>query len=66
MEEACNSGGFSCFLVSEIQAKAFDYLDAPIIRVTGLDIPIPYSNILEDYVIPNEVKIKNGILEVLR
>ena len=65
VEEACYTGSFSSFLASEIQAKAFDWLDGPIIRVTGLDTPIPYSVVLEDTVIPNEKRIEEGIKKVL-
>lgn len=65
VEEACYTGGFTSFLASEIQNKAFEWLDAPIHRVTGLDTPIPYSIILENTVIPNEERIEEGIRKVL-
>ena len=39
VEEACYSGGFTGFLASEISSRAFDFLDSPVIRVTGLDAP---------------------------
>lgn len=65
VEEACYTGGFTCFLESEIVKYGFDWLDAPIIRVTGLDVPIPYNNYLENAVIPNEERIEKGIRKVL-
>jgi pyruvate dehydrogenase E1 component beta subunit len=66
VEEAHYTGGFTCFLASEIGTKCFDYLDAPVTRVTSLDCPIPYEHNLEDHVIPNEEKIENAIKEILK
>lgn len=66
VEEACYTGGFTSFMASEIQAKAFDWLDAPIARITGLDCPIPYSSVLENAVIPSEERIERGILEMYK
>lgn len=40
---------------------AFNYLDAPAVRVTGVDIPMPYAKILEDNSIP---QIKDIIFAV--
>jgi len=65
VEEACYTGGFTSFVASEIASKAFDCLDAPITRVTGLDTPIPYSVVLENIVIPGEERIEEGIRKVL-
>lgn len=65
VEEACYSGGFTSFLASEIASKAFDFLDSPITRVTGLDTPIPYSIVLENTVIPSEERIEEGIRSIL-
>lgn len=65
VEEACYTGGFTCFLAAEIIKHCFDYLDAPIVRITGLDCPIPYEHNLENSVIPDEAKIEKGIKEVL-
>ena len=65
VEEACYTGGFTSFLASEIIRYGFDYLDAPIVRVTGLDCPIPYEHNMEKAVIPDEARIEKGIKEVL-
>jgi acetoin:2,6-dichlorophenolindophenol oxidoreductase subunit beta len=65
VEEACYTGGFTCFLASEIMKHCFDSLDAPVLRVTGLDCPIPYEHNLENAVIPDEARIERGIKEVL-
>ena len=65
VEEACYTGGFSSFLASEIACCAFDYLDAPIVRVTGRDAPMPYSIVLENYIIPTEERIEEEIRKLL-
>ncbi|MCL5072138.1 MAG: alpha-ketoacid dehydrogenase subunit beta [Actinobacteria bacterium] len=65
VEEACYTGGFTCYLASEIIKYCFDYLDAPVLRVTGLDCPIPYEHNLENAVIPDEDRIEKGIKKVL-
>ena len=46
----CNVGAQ---VVDDIQREAFDWLDAPIARVTGLDTPMPYAKNLEKLVTPN-------------
>jgi len=66
VEEACYSGGFTSFLASEVASKAFDWLDCPITRITGLDTPIPYSITLENAVIPGEDRIEKGIKEMIK
>jgi len=65
VEEACYTGGFTCYLAAEIVKYCFDFLDAPVLRVTGLDCPIPYEHKLENAVIPDEERIEKGIREVL-
>jgi len=64
VEEACYTGGFTSFLASEIQKEVFDWLDAPIFRITGFDCPIPYSPVMENFVIPSEERIEKGIMEM--
>lgn len=63
--EACRRGGFGGELAAQIQEEAFDYLDAPIQRVGSLDVPIPYSKPMEEYVIPGEEAIIRAAKRVL-
>jgi pyruvate/2-oxoglutarate/acetoin dehydrogenase E1 component len=63
--EACRRGGFGAELAAEIQEKAFDFLDAPVGRVGALDVPIPYSKPLEEFVIPSEDRIIAAVRRVL-
>jgi len=44
---------------------AFDYLDAPLERVTLADVPMPYSKSIEDLAIPQSQNIINAIKRVL-
>jgi len=66
VEEACGFGGFMGEVVAQVAEKGFDYLDAPILRVSGRDCPVPYSLVLEDEMIPNIDRIKKGVLDVLK
>ena len=64
--EAPQTGGFGGELVSVIAGSdAFYYLDAPIRRLGGLDVPIPYNPRLEAQVIPTEEKITGAIESLL-
>jgi pyruvate/2-oxoglutarate/acetoin dehydrogenase E1 component len=63
--EACRRGGFGGELAAQIQEEAFDFLDAPIQRVGALDVPIPYSKPMEEYVIPDEARIVAAVKRVL-
>ncbi|MCH7706655.1 MAG: alpha-ketoacid dehydrogenase subunit beta [Chloroflexi bacterium] len=65
VEEAWRTGGFGAEIASTIQDQAFDYLDAPIVRVAGLDVPTPYSRVLEQAVIPNEDTVVKAVNDVL-
>ena len=56
-------GAEICSLI--IESEAFDYLDAPVARITGADIPMPYSIKLEQQAIPQIDNIYNTVLRVL-
>ncbi len=47
------------------ESEAFDYLDAPITRLAGLDIPIPYNPELEAAAVPSEAQIKQSISKIM-
>lgn len=57
VEETTRLGGFAGELVSQIQEEAFDYLDAPVARVAGAEVPMPYSFPLEQLAIPDAQRI---------
>jgi pyruvate dehydrogenase E1 component beta subunit len=52
VHEACVTGGFGAELTARIQSELFDYLDAPVGRVGTKDVPLPFSPVLEDFVLP--------------
>jgi pyruvate/2-oxoglutarate/acetoin dehydrogenase E1 component len=65
VDEGHRRGGAAGDLVAVIIDQGFDYLNAPIKRVTALDTPIPFSPPLEEFVLPSEAKIKAAVLDVM-
>ena len=53
VEEGWPQGGIGAEVSARVVAEAFDYLDAPPLRVTGKDVPMPYAANLEKLAIPN-------------
>jgi pyruvate dehydrogenase E1 component beta subunit len=53
VEEGWPQSGVGAELVARVVAEAFDYLDAPPIRVTGKDVPMPYAANLEKLALPS-------------
>ena len=64
-EEGFPFSGIGSEIISQVQEKAFDWLDAPIKRVTGLDVPLPYAENLEKMALPQENDIVNASLKIL-
>jgi acetoin:2,6-dichlorophenolindophenol oxidoreductase subunit beta len=58
-------GGAASDIAAIIAEKGFDYLDAPIKRVTSLDVPIPFSPPLEKAAVADEGRIETAIREVV-
>ena len=52
VHEDTRTGGIAGELTARINEHAFAYLDAPVLRVTAHDIPLPYAPSLEDFVLP--------------
>jgi pyruvate dehydrogenase E1 component beta subunit len=57
-------GGVGAEIADRIQRLAFDDLDAPVLRATTLDVPMPYNAKLEQYVIPGVPRIVEKVREV--
>jgi pyruvate dehydrogenase E1 component beta subunit len=53
VEEGWPQGGIGAELAARVMEQAFDYLDAPVTRVTGKDVPMPYAANLEKLALPN-------------
>ena len=62
VEEGWPHGGVGANLAALIQEQAFDYLDAPVERVTGADVPMPYSKPLEQAAFPHEEHVVQAAL----
>jgi 2-oxoisovalerate dehydrogenase E1 component beta subunit len=57
LHEAARTGGIGAELAAIISEEAFEYLDGPIVRVTSLDTPVPYSPPLEQAFMPTVEKV---------
>jgi len=64
--EACKTGSFLGELIAQINEAAFDWLDAPVVRVAARDVPVPMAETLEDAAIPGVESIIAGIRQALR
>ena len=65
MDEGHLRGGAAADIAALIADKGFDFLDAPIKRVTALDVPIPFSPPLEKAAVPDEERIERAIRELV-
>ncbi|MGI6036995.1 MAG: alpha-ketoacid dehydrogenase subunit beta [Limnochordia bacterium] len=63
--EAVTRGGFGAEVASIVIEEAFDYLDAPILRVGAKNVPIPFSPVLEREVIPQVEDIIAAVEQVM-
>jgi pyruvate/2-oxoglutarate/acetoin dehydrogenase E1 component len=65
VEEGWPHGGVGANLAALIQGQAFDYLDAPVERVTGADVHMPYSKRMEQASIPHAENVVSAALQTL-
>lgn len=65
VHEHWEHGGPGAQIVDHVQREAFDWLDAPILRATNLDVPMPYAGHLENQVIVGPDRIRAAIKKVL-
>ena len=67
VHEAVQTGGFGGEIYAVIgESEAFYYLDAPIKRLCGLDVPIPYCLELEREVVPTADSITQAVYQLMR
>ncbi len=64
VEEAWPLASISSELAYMTQKRAFDYLDAPIVRVTSRDVPLPYASTLVEAYLPNVARIVEAVKQV--
>jgi pyruvate dehydrogenase E1 component beta subunit len=65
VEEGWPHGGVGANIAALVQEQAFDYLDAPVQRVTGADVPMPYAKRLEQAAIPHAEHVVSAALATL-
>lgn len=61
VHEDTRTGGIAGEITARVMENCFEWLDAPILRVTAADIPLPYSPPLEDYVLPQTADIVRAV-----
>ena len=52
LHEASRTGGIGGEIAAMLAEEAFEWLDAPVIRIASIDTPVPYSPPMEDYYLP--------------
>jgi pyruvate/2-oxoglutarate/acetoin dehydrogenase E1 component len=65
LEEGWQFAGLGAQIADSLYREVFDYLDGPIVRVTGEDVPMPYTRPLEDAAIPDVQRVIAGVKSVL-
>jgi 2-oxoisovalerate dehydrogenase E1 component beta subunit len=66
LHEDTRTGGMAGELAALIAERAFEDLDGPIVRITGLDTPVPFSPPLEEYFLPNARKVIEAARKLAR
>jgi pyruvate dehydrogenase E1 component beta subunit len=64
VEESHSFCGVAAEITAQVQEKAFDYLDAPIKRLSGADAPMPYAKNLEKLALPDVERVVKAVKEV--
>lgn len=64
VEEAWPLGSIATELTYMVQRNAFDYLDAPIQRVTSRDVPLPYANVFVQEYLPDVKRVMDAVKAV--
>jgi pyruvate/2-oxoglutarate/acetoin dehydrogenase E1 component len=61
LHEATYTGGPGGEIAALIAERAFEYLDAPVVRIAAPDTPVPYAPTLEEYFLPNAERVVKAI-----
>ncbi|MFG1432251.1 pyruvate dehydrogenase complex E1 component subunit beta [Xanthobacter sp. V2C-8] len=64
VEEGWPQSGIGAEIVAQLMDKAFDYLDAPVLRVAGKDVPMPYAANLEKLALPSVAEVIEAVRAV--
>jgi pyruvate dehydrogenase E1 component beta subunit len=64
VEEGFPQSSVGDYIANQVQRQAFDYLDAPVISITGKDVPMPYAANLEKLALPNVGEVVDAVKAV--
>ena len=65
VHQACTTGGFGAEIAAIVAKEGFELLVGPIHRLGALDVPVPFSPGLENFVVPNEPRIVEEVLRIV-
>ncbi|NDJ61984.1 MAG: alpha-ketoacid dehydrogenase subunit beta [Chloroflexi bacterium] len=65
VEESLPHFSFGSEIAAQIQEHMFDYMDAPIKRVSAMDVPLPYAREIELMALPNAQKVVDAVKEIV-
>jgi len=65
VEEGWRLAGFGGEIADRVQRECFDHLDAPVLRVTAEDVPMPYAKALEKSYLPQADEVIAAVKKVL-
>jgi pyruvate dehydrogenase E1 component beta subunit len=65
VEEGWRMAGFGAEIADRVQRECFDSLDAPVLRVTAADVPMPYAKVLEKAYLPQPERVMEAVHQVL-
>ena len=65
VEEGWQFAGLGAQIAESVYSQVFDSLDAPIVRVTGENVPMPYSRPLENLAIPDKARIIHAVKQIV-
>ena len=65
VDQAPRHSSAAAIIAAEVAEKGFDHLRAPVVMVTALDTSVPYSEPLENYLLPNEEKIADAVRTIV-
>jgi pyruvate dehydrogenase E1 component beta subunit len=66
IDEGHQSYGVTAEIAARISEKAFYHLDAPVIRMGAMDVPVPFSPALEDITVPNAARVADNARKICR
>ena len=65
VDEGHQNFGVTAEIAARISEKAFYYLDAPVIRMGAMDVPVPFSPVLEDLTVPTAEKVASNARKII-